>query len=72
MKLIDDVGFDQSYSFVYSKRPGTPASNLPDDTSEEVKKQRLARLQAQLTANSIRISPRPWSAASRTLTAGRK
>ena len=33
MKLIDDVGFDQSFSFIYSRRPGTPAANLPDDTA---------------------------------------
>jgi tRNA-2-methylthio-N6-dimethylallyladenosine synthase len=56
MKLIDDVGFDQSFSFVYSKRPGTPAANLADDTSEEEKKQRLTHLQTTITANSDRIS----------------
>ena len=46
MKLMQDVGFDFSYSFVYSPRPGTPASYLADDTPEEVKQSRLARLQA--------------------------
>ena len=56
MKLIDDVGFDQSFSFVYSKRPGTPAANLADDTTEEEKKQRLTHLQTTITANSDRIS----------------
>ncbi len=56
MKLIDDVGFDQSFSFVFSKRPGTPAANLPDDTPEAVKKQRLGRLQAVLNANAKKIS----------------
>jgi tRNA-2-methylthio-N6-dimethylallyladenosine synthase len=56
MKLIDDVGFDQSFSFIFSKRPGTPAANLPDDTPETVKKERLARLQAKLNANARKIS----------------
>ena len=56
MKLIEDVGFDQSYSFVYSRRPGTPAADLEDDTPESVKQQRLARLQAAINANSTRIS----------------
>ena len=56
MKLIEDVGFDQSYSFVYSRRPGTPAADLEDDTPESVKQQRLARLQATINANSTRIS----------------
>jgi tRNA-2-methylthio-N6-dimethylallyladenosine synthase len=56
MKLIDDVGFDQSFSFIFSKRPGTPAANLPDDTPESVKKQRLGRLQAMLNANAKNIS----------------
>lgn len=48
MKLIDDVGFDASFSFVYSRRPGTPAADLEDDVPEEVKIQRLMRLQARL------------------------
>ena len=48
MKLIDDVGFDASFSFVYSRRPGTPAADLEDDVLEEVKIQRLMRLQARL------------------------
>jgi tRNA-2-methylthio-N6-dimethylallyladenosine synthase len=48
MKLIDDVGFDVSFSFVYSPRPGTPAAELPDDTPAEVKSARLARLQARI------------------------
>src|SRR5579864_625363 len=56
MKLIDDVGFDQSFSFIFSKRPGTPAANLPDDTPETVKKERLGRLQATLNANARKIS----------------
>ena len=56
MKLIEDVGFDQSYSFVYSRRPGTPAADLEDETPESVKHQRLARLQAAINANATRIS----------------
>ncbi|MCE2775669.1 MAG: tRNA (N6-isopentenyl adenosine(37)-C2)-methylthiotransferase MiaB, partial [Burkholderiaceae bacterium] len=46
MKLIDDVGFDASFSFIFSPRPGTPAANLPDDTPHEVKLRRLQTLQA--------------------------
>ncbi|GAA0722033.1 tRNA (N6-isopentenyl adenosine(37)-C2)-methylthiotransferase MiaB [Dokdonella soli] len=56
MKLIDDVGFDQSFSFIYSKRPGTPAANLEDDTPDAAKHERLARLQATINANAKRIS----------------
>jgi tRNA-2-methylthio-N6-dimethylallyladenosine synthase len=48
MKLIDDVGFDVSFSFVYSPRPGTPAAELQDDTQAEVKSARLTRLQARI------------------------
>ena len=56
MKLIDDVGFDHSYSFVYSARPGTPAAELPDETPQAVKLARLQRLQAAVDANARRIS----------------
>ena len=56
MKLIHDVGFDQSYSFIYSARPGTPAANLPDETTQAEKHARLERLQATITANARRIS----------------
>lgn len=56
MKLIEDVGFDQSFSFIYSRRPGTPAANLQDDVSDEVKHARLSRLQATINANARRIS----------------
>ncbi|MDA0978286.1 MAG: tRNA (N6-isopentenyl adenosine(37)-C2)-methylthiotransferase MiaB, partial [Proteobacteria bacterium] len=48
MKLIEDVGFDHSFSFIYSARPGTPAADLPDETPMSVKKERLAVLQARL------------------------
>jgi tRNA-2-methylthio-N6-dimethylallyladenosine synthase len=56
LKLVEDVGFDQSFSFIYSRRPGTPAANLPDDATDAVKHERLARLQAALTANARKIS----------------
>ena len=48
MKLIDDVGFDASFSFMYSPRPGTPAAEMPDDMPQEVKAQRLKRLQDRI------------------------
>jgi len=56
MKLITDIGFDQSFSFIFSKRPGTPAANLADDTSAAVKHARLERLQATINANSRAIA----------------
>lgn len=56
MKLIADIGFDTSYSFIYSARPGTPAANLPDDVSMEVKKQRLSLLQNRILQNAQQIS----------------
>ena len=58
MKLIEDIGFDVSFSFIYSARPGTPASDLPDDTSEEAKKQRLQILQARINQHAQEISRR--------------
>jgi tRNA-2-methylthio-N6-dimethylallyladenosine synthase len=56
MKLIDDVGYDHSFSFLFSARPGTPAANLTDDTPHEVKLKRLQRLQAAIEANAGKIS----------------
>jgi len=56
MKLIQDVGFDNSFSFIFSKRPGTPAANLEDDTPHEVKLARLQRLQALIDANTRKTS----------------
>ncbi len=56
LDLIADVGFDQSFSFIYSKRPGTPAAALPDEVSHEVKQERLERLQEQLNGQARRIS----------------
>ena len=58
MKLIEEVGFDFSFSFVYSARPGTPAADLPDDTPDEVKKQRLQILQARISQQGFEISRR--------------
>ena len=56
MKLVEKVGFDASFSFIYSPRPGTPAARLPDDTPYAVKLARLQRLQATIDANATRIS----------------
>ena len=56
MNLIADVGFDQSFSFIYSRRPGTPAASLPDDVSHQEKQQRLQALQARLNQQSMAIS----------------
>ena len=56
MKLITDVGYDTSFSFIFSPRPGTPAANLPDDTPHEVKLKRLQHLQATIEENVRRIS----------------
>ncbi len=56
MALIEDVGFDHSFSFIYSPRPGTPAAALPDDVPLEVKKDRLARLQQRITELAADIS----------------
>jgi tRNA-2-methylthio-N6-dimethylallyladenosine synthase len=56
MDLIADAGFDQSFSFLYSRRPGTPAASLPDEITQEVKQQRLALLQQRLNEQARRIS----------------
>ncbi|MDM7456981.1 MAG: tRNA (N6-isopentenyl adenosine(37)-C2)-methylthiotransferase MiaB [Tepidimonas sp.] len=56
MRLVEDVGFDASFSFIFSPRPGTPAASLPDDTPHEVKLERLQTLQTALQANVERIS----------------
>jgi tRNA-2-methylthio-N6-dimethylallyladenosine synthase len=56
LSLVAEVPFDQSYCFVYSPRPGTPAASLPDAVDPELKQHRLARLQAQLDAQALRIS----------------
>ncbi len=56
MNLIADVGFDQSFSFIYSPRPGTPAAGLVDDTPMETRKQRLQLLQARINQQALEIS----------------
>jgi tRNA-2-methylthio-N6-dimethylallyladenosine synthase len=56
MKLIEEVGFDTSFSFVYSRRPGTPAADLTDDTPQTVKLQRLQRLQARINEQAHTIA----------------
>lgn len=58
MSLIQTIGFDHSFSFVYSARPGTPAANLDDTTDERVKKQRLKILQDRITAQAVQIGRR--------------
>ncbi|HUG04593.1 MAG TPA: tRNA (N6-isopentenyl adenosine(37)-C2)-methylthiotransferase MiaB [Steroidobacteraceae bacterium] len=67
LDLIADVGFDQSFSFIYSRRPGTPAAALPDEVSREQKQERLERLQAQLDLQSRRISERMVGSTQRVL-----
>ena len=56
LKLVEDMRFDASFSFVYSPRPGTPAADLPDDTPPEVKLERLQRLQAKIAQQAQAIS----------------
>ena len=56
VSLIDEIGFDKSFSFIYSKRPGTIASSFPDDVSAETKKKRLAIVQERLNSNTEEIS----------------
>ncbi|MGB5538894.1 MAG: tRNA (N6-isopentenyl adenosine(37)-C2)-methylthiotransferase MiaB [Gammaproteobacteria bacterium] len=56
MALIEAIGFDHSFSFIYSRRPGTPAAGLPDDVPQAVKKQRLARLQHRIGEMAAAIS----------------
>jgi tRNA-2-methylthio-N6-dimethylallyladenosine synthase len=56
LELIAEVGFDQSFSFIYSRRPGTPAASLPDDVPHEMKQRRLVRLQERIDAQSRAIS----------------
>ena len=70
MQLIEDVGFDQSFSFIYSRRPGTPAADLEDDTPDAVKHARLERLQAALNANAMRISQAMVGSVQRVLVEG--
>lgn len=70
MKLIQDVKFDASFSFVYSKRPGTPAADMPDDTPQSVKLERLQRLQALNTEHAQEISQKMAGTVQRCLVVG--
>ncbi len=71
MNLIEEVGFDVSFSFVYSERPGTPAAALVDDTPEAVKRARLARLQARLREQAQTIAAAMVGTCQRVLVTGR-
>ena len=70
MRLIEEVGFDGSFSFVYSRRPGTPAADLHDDTPQEVKLMRLARLQKTIEAQQAAISQSMVGSTQRVLVEG--
>ncbi|HKX57333.1 MAG TPA: tRNA (N6-isopentenyl adenosine(37)-C2)-methylthiotransferase MiaB, partial [Xanthomonadales bacterium] len=71
LKLIRELNFDQSFSFIFSPRPGTPAANLPDDTPMAVKKERLARLQQQVNSQAAAISAAMVGSVQRILVEGR-
>lgn len=70
MGLIEEIGFDTSFSFIYSARPGTPAAELPDDTPESVKKQRLHILQGRIAQQAQQISERMVGTRQRVLISG--
>jgi tRNA-2-methylthio-N6-dimethylallyladenosine synthase len=70
MKLIEEVGFDTSFSFIYSARPGTPASDLQDETPEDVKKKRLHLLQSRINQQAMEISRRMVGTTQRILVTG--
>jgi tRNA-2-methylthio-N6-dimethylallyladenosine synthase len=70
MKLIEEIEFDHSFSFVYSARPGTPAADLPDVTSEETKKKRLKILQDRIIQQTQHISRRMVGSTQRILVTG--
>lgn len=71
VNLIEALGFDHSYIFLYSARPGTPAADLPDDTPMEVKKHRLGIVQDLISANTARISAQMVGSVQRILVSGR-
>jgi tRNA-2-methylthio-N6-dimethylallyladenosine synthase len=70
MKLINDIGFDTSFSFIYSARPGTPAADLTDTTLDDTKKQRLHILQQRITQNAFEISRKMVGSQQRILVTG--
>ena len=71
MKLVDEVGFDASFSFIYSQRPGTPAANLQDLVTYQVKLRRLQELQAVIEANTLAISQTMVGKTTRILVTGK-
>ena len=71
LKLVEDIGFDDSFSFVYSRRPGTPAAELPDDTPQQEKLARLGRLQQLIDDHARAISERMIGTRQRLLVEGR-
>ncbi len=70
MDLIEEIGFDISFSFIFSARPGTPAADMQDDIPEAVKKARLAKLQARITQQAQQISRRMLGTTQRILVTG--
>ena len=70
MKLIDEVGFDASFSFIFSPRPGTPAAEMTDDTPTELKTQRLMRLQKRIDELAFAVSERMVGSVQRVLVEG--
>lgn len=70
MELIEQVNFDMSFSFIYSPRPGTPAADLPDDVTEETKKQRLYILQDRINQHAMQFSRRMLDSQQRILVEG--
>ncbi|HEU0220126.1 MAG TPA: tRNA (N6-isopentenyl adenosine(37)-C2)-methylthiotransferase MiaB [Gallionella sp.] len=70
MKLIDDIGFDNSFSYLYSARPGTPAAELPDDTPHEVKAARLKRLQDRIMEQEEGVAQAMFGTVQRVLVEG--
>jgi len=70
MKLVEDIGFDTSFSFIYSARPGTPAAELPDETDEDTKKERLQILQQRILQQAQHISRRMVGSSQKILVTG--
>jgi len=67
LRLIEEIGFDHSFSFIYSRRPGTPAAELPDDVPLQVKQERLQRLQTLIARQAMQISRRMMGSVQRVL-----
>jgi tRNA-2-methylthio-N6-dimethylallyladenosine synthase len=70
MRLVEEIGFDDSFSFIYSPRPGTPAADLPDSTPQEIKLERLRRLQEKIAQQAQAISQSMVGTTQRILTEG--